>query len=396
MASFLDPNDPRIQGQGAMTDPAGDWFASQPAPGGYTPPDIAGGGYTGGTLFGITDPGQGGRVGGSLAGDDWFASQPAAKAAAPRGPVGPGGSIARLFTAASRPPRRRSSRTRRSCRSRASRSARPTPGRDEQDQHPGIGWTRILRAGSRAGRAPAGTSCRRGNTGPAGRFRCLAARQAAVPTACSVAARPAERPRDPPRIRSWRITRARRRPRAGGGALRPPRAGGGGPGILARLSVPAPARSAGSRRSAAAGTPPTGRHREGARPRAGFDRIPESPQSAAGDSGHAAWPAAGVLARFGQLTGCRARALANCPASSAARVPSSSGSRESKPRTRPRTSPESGDQRGISRPWAERGGAARSGRQCGPTAAGPRARGNNALQMYYLSKLYGGNKPVTT
>jgi hypothetical protein len=49
MASFLDPNDPRIQGAGAMTD-AGDWFSQQGAPtgGGYTGPDIAGGGYTGG------------------------------------------------------------------------------------------------------------------------------------------------------------------------------------------------------------------------------------------------------------------------------------------------------------------------------------------------------------
>jgi hypothetical protein len=68
MASFLDPNDPRIQGAGAMTD-AGDWFSQQGAPtgGSYTGPDIAGGGWTGGAPTGVfpgVQPGQPGTSGG--------------------------------------------------------------------------------------------------------------------------------------------------------------------------------------------------------------------------------------------------------------------------------------------------------------------------------------------
>jgi hypothetical protein len=160
MAGFLDPNDPRIQGQGApvATDPAGDWFAQQPPPqgGGYTGPDIAGGGWMGGgtpgqTATGVSDGGG--------ADTSWW------------NPQDPKGSIDRLF--GGQPPSSQTILAHAPQLQAAGIQISPpnAEGITSKINIPGVGWTRILEGGTAGGQGtgwnyvPQGTGAGGGPSG---------------------------------------------------------------------------------------------------------------------------------------------------------------------------------------------------------------------------------------
>lgn len=181
---FLSQTDPRIQGQGApvATDPAGDWFAQQPPPqgGGYTGPDIAGGGWMGGGQIG-----SGGQIGvPGFAGGFYDPRTGQPVPAAPSGPLAtsgsggadtswwnpqdPKGSIDRLF--GGQPPSSQTILAHAPQLQAAGIQISPpnAEGVTSKINIPGVGWTRILEGGTAGGQGTGWNYVPQGNTGPGG------------------------------------------------------------------------------------------------------------------------------------------------------------------------------------------------------------------------------------